>query len=31
VAQRAVLTHRTALVERLYAARPDAEVMLPRR
>ena len=29
--QRAVLTQRAALVERLYAAQPDADVILPRR
>jgi len=29
--QRAVLTHRAELVERLYAASPDAEVLIPRR
>ena len=29
--QRAVLTHRAALVERLYAEPPDAQVLLPRR
>jgi feruloyl-CoA synthase len=29
--QRAVLSHRAALVERLYADVPDAQVILPRR